>query len=646
MTLAQSTSKILRDLLIRERNHHPSPAQWQALDWIAERLAGMADGTCPQKFFLNSLDPGVGKTSCLVAFIRALLASPEHDHVGIVLFSSRLDDIYYRGDGSPDASPEDSLAKAGLVHDCFGHDLAGARERREFAVLTSDDERNKLGHHDANEARVLFTTQEHLQKRLKSLGSFAKVDSLYFRGKPRQVKAWDETILPGFPITVDLFEAYGLLAPLRRRMATSEGLVNKLKEDLDRLASWPKDTLFTMRDYEAEFGVDREDLVGCVGWKHALRGVAMSLAMLQGKTGIIRADPRDNSNSLLTYTQDLPYDLAPMMITDASGRVRQTYLEWALSNRPVILEICPPAPKDYRSLKIHHWNRGGGKGSWRRGDTPEQEARRQELLSGLEQWLNRKPTEEYLIVHHRPLTGRAGGRKGIPSLPKLLQQRGNVQGDFRRLKFLTWGNHTATNQFRDIRNIVLAGILYLPEPVYEATTRAATGITPEMDQARPQQTRAVTDGEHRHNILQAVLRCHARTARSDGGCGEAEALVIGRHNHGVTQDMLRTICPGAVVRSWSPKGQALKVPMWEKAALYVIEWCQENPGRTLRAIDLAAAMNIRPQHVNTIRERHLSFRERLEMCEIEDRRGFRLRAGSMPPAPSAGGQVQTQITRY
>jgi hypothetical protein len=54
-TLASKTSQILRDLLIRERNHHPSEAQWKALDWIAQHLAGMADGTGPQKFFLSSL---------------------------------------------------------------------------------------------------------------------------------------------------------------------------------------------------------------------------------------------------------------------------------------------------------------------------------------------------------------------------------------------------------------------------------------------------------------------------------------------------------------------------------------------------------------------------------------------------------------
>jgi hypothetical protein len=270
--LAMKTSQILRDLLIRERNHHPSPRQWDALDWIAQHLAGMADGTGPQKFFLSSLDPGCGKTSCLVAFIRALLESPEHRDVGVVIFSNRLDDIYYLAD--PD-SQDDAMAAAGLVHDCFGHDMVGAKLRAEFAVLTSDESRNSLGFHDANQARVLFTTQEHLQKRLKTVGSFCKIDSLYFKGKPRQVKAWDE-----FPITIDRMEAYGLLAPLRKRMGTSEGLVNQLKADLDALGDWPADTLYTVRDYEAEFGVDREDLVGCVHWKHALRGIAMSLAML------------------------------------------------------------------------------------------------------------------------------------------------------------------------------------------------------------------------------------------------------------------------------------------------------------------------------------------------------------------------------
>jgi hypothetical protein len=141
--LAMKTSQILRDLLIRERNHHPSPRQWDALDWIAQHLAGMADGTGPQKFFLSSLDPGCGKTSCLVAFIRALLESPEHRDVGVVIFSNRLDDIYYLAD--PD-SQDDAMAAAGLVHDCFGHDMVGAKLRAEFAAVRAGVRRFRTPH--------------------------------------------------------------------------------------------------------------------------------------------------------------------------------------------------------------------------------------------------------------------------------------------------------------------------------------------------------------------------------------------------------------------------------------------------------------------------------------------------------------------
>ena len=67
--------------------------------------------------------------------------------------------------------------------------------------------------------------------------------------------------------------------------------------------------------------------------------------------------------------------------------------------------------------------------------------------------------------------------------------------------------------------------------------------------------------------------------------------------------------------------------MWEKAALYVINWCRKHREETLRVIDLAAAMETRPQHIQQC-QRRAAFQERLQLCGIEDRRGFRLRAGS------------------
>ncbi|WP_289295671.1 hypothetical protein [uncultured Reyranella sp.] len=66
------------------RNHAPSEAQWEALRELAGSLEDMANGTAKPVFFLSSLDPGVGKSQTLIHFVDALLASRDHEHVGVL----------------------------------------------------------------------------------------------------------------------------------------------------------------------------------------------------------------------------------------------------------------------------------------------------------------------------------------------------------------------------------------------------------------------------------------------------------------------------------------------------------------------------------------------------------------------------------
>jgi hypothetical protein len=42
---------------------------WAALTELASVLEAMAEGRCPPKLFLSSLDPGVGKTQTVTHFI-------------------------------------------------------------------------------------------------------------------------------------------------------------------------------------------------------------------------------------------------------------------------------------------------------------------------------------------------------------------------------------------------------------------------------------------------------------------------------------------------------------------------------------------------------------------------------------------------
>src|SRR5690348_5023499 len=65
------------------KGHRPSVTMWTALTVLASVLEAMAEGRCPPKLFLSSLDPGVGKTQTVTHFIRALTVSIEHLDTGV-----------------------------------------------------------------------------------------------------------------------------------------------------------------------------------------------------------------------------------------------------------------------------------------------------------------------------------------------------------------------------------------------------------------------------------------------------------------------------------------------------------------------------------------------------------------------------------
>ena len=164
------------------KGQHPSEDMWTALTELASVLEAMAEGRCPQKFFLSSLDPGVGKTQTVTHFLKALTASTDHLDVGVLICVSRLDEI-----------------------DRFVAEMELARI--DYAVLTSDQERNKLGigSERSRLARVLFTTQQMIESRGAGR-DFDDIRAFQFFGRPRQVRIWDESILPGQPVTLNRYD--------------------------------------------------------------------------------------------------------------------------------------------------------------------------------------------------------------------------------------------------------------------------------------------------------------------------------------------------------------------------------------------------------------------------------------------------------
>src|SRR6476646_2920637 len=85
---------------------------------------------------------------------------------------------------------------------------------------------------------------------------------------------------------------------------------------------------------------------------------ATALITLNGRVARIRRENR-NGPTMLTYRDTLPDDLAPLLVLDASARVRQTY-RWMEQHRGSVVRLTP-ATKNYEPLTIHTWQTSGSK---------------------------------------------------------------------------------------------------------------------------------------------------------------------------------------------------------------------------------------------------------------------------------------------
>jgi hypothetical protein len=157
--------------------HRPSSTHWEGLRAVAENIEAQALGTAEPKFYLSSLPTGMGKTTVVAEGAKALISDPAYEQVGIVVFVNQLNQI-----------PR-LIEETGVTKD-------------QFAVRTGVDNKalNALGRNHAN-AQVLFTTQQKLPHLLRYRKNFSDIPFFKFRGTSRQVRIWDEAILPAEPLT-------------------------------------------------------------------------------------------------------------------------------------------------------------------------------------------------------------------------------------------------------------------------------------------------------------------------------------------------------------------------------------------------------------------------------------------------------------
>ena len=540
--VAESMKKI-REFFKSKTQHKPSLDMYQALEDIVNTLSAMAEGDTDQKIYLSSLDPGVGKTTAITAFVETLVSAPKYSHVGVMICVARLDEI---------SSMINRL--------CI--------QRESVAVLTSNDEINKLGGANVNEAQVLFTTQQRLENRLNG-SDFSKSSEFFFNGEVRDVRIWDETWLPGKGVTINRDAISSMFQQLRPYHP-------KLTARLDALASDLKiakdNSKLSLPDFEQEYGVDLNSVLSVFDDTAVMSRSVSSLWYMSGKTVTVRKDDA-LGNVMLTYQQTLPDDLAPMLVLDASGRVRGTYKDMEM-HRGNIIRLTT-AVKHYDNLNLHVWTRGGGKSSWVNPDSFR------EKVDGIASTIRKKSDEEWLIVMHKP--------KGkLRSVQKAVIDLVGEDVDISKLHFIHWGRHMATNEYANVSNVILAGTLFFRPSDYEALGRLAADRHPSLNYTSEEQKR-IEKGEHLHGILQALCRGSVRQCR-EGVCAPCDAYVIASVNSGIPA-ALTEVFPRAKLHEWRPIGRVIKGQV--KEALAYIDDCVLNGIDVIKFSDVKKAIGIK-----------------------------------------------------
>ena len=513
-TLAETAEVLLR-YTFRRRGHDPAEAHWTALRAVLETFQAMANGTADPVVYLASLDPGFGKSSAIVAAAVAMSTMPRYSDTGVLIAVGRLDE----------ARSLIAEMKA------WGNDLP-------VAARTSDGVTNDLSTCDPDAAQILVVSQQALELQTRGR-AFGDVSAFFYRGKPRQVRAWDEAWEAGKAITLERDTMLALLDPARK---ISFDFRNAIEELTDQLRAAEHDALLPVPDWTASFGVSEADLLaqlqGIEGeYQNRRQATASGLFSIGGRTIRVHREnyaANGQGRVFVSFEETHPRDFAPLLVLDASIRVRQTYQD-GIAFRG--LRQLPAAVQDYSPLTVHLWETSASRSGWKgNGDA---------LVEGIVATIQQEPSERWLVVLHKQL------RHGVDVTAQIRRQLPPSMVD--NVHFLTWGRHAGTNAYRHFENVLLASNYFLPPLTYLAKTHVARGQLPEVHGfVEGQEVRETMWGEHRNDLLQAA--CRGRCRQSDGNaCKAMDLWIIAARASGIPRpETIDRIFPGARTVRWQP----------------------------------------------------------------------------------------------
>jgi len=538
----------------------------EALRELVATMEAMAEGSASPCFYLSSLDPGVGKTTTLIHFVQELLRSEQHKDVAVLLCFAQLEEI------------EQLVEQMGL-------------DKADFAVLTGDDKINGLSSTPVTEARVLFATHNMVKRRCGGRGrDFVEAEEFYYQGSVRTVRIWDEEMLPGEVVSLNTDQLAALRDPLR----ISHPALAEIAEELEfALKTYDDKGTFDWPDIREVTGVTLRSAQG--GQEKPYVEYLDSLYALSGQSVLLRRP--HNAFKVITALNSrdaIPDDLAPVVILDASGRVRSTYGQWEEQKDNLVR--LPSAVRNYSNLTVRVMDKGAGKTEWYKNG--------EALAHEVAKLIDSKPDEEWLVIYHSGVNGGA--------IPK--QILGLLNSDSGRVHFLNWGKHHGTNKFRHIPNVILAGMNNYSETDYEMMARYYCDIPSEQGVPKA----LINDmqaGEHMHHILQALCRSALRQG-SGSDCGLCNAYIIAPPCSRV-RELLPVVFPGCRVGTWRPSKKKTKGKVQE-ALTYVEQYFADYPEEVLMFTELRAVLDYDASNFSKRIRQHDSYIAGLEDLGVEE----------------------------
>lgn len=524
---------------LRQWGHPLRSSDYAALEAIAKNVAGQAGvlpvkaGILPPRVFVSAQPTGWGKSTIICASVRQIVADPTLEHVGILVMISALPQI-------PILIERMKL------------------QRHQFAVRTSNVDLNNLGvGNDEKEkahlsAQVLFIAQQKFPRLVEHYKDFYKMDFLKYRGSTRRVKLWDEAYLPMEGVTLTLsniVEFADMLNNLRQSVAAKTlwdwaADIRTSNPDFAPLPEWIRDVVVSKR-------IKGKTDPGPPTWATLYKSfqdsagedVAKSMVWLSGKE--IRLE-KDYHHQLvgISYRRSIPYNIEPVLVFDAGGKDARYRFMQKTEN---VVPLLPIAEKTFHNLTVRFFDHPAGKAAYRI------KANLETYAAVVAEALAEKPAGEdvLVIIRKSDIDVTTPLQKHICTAVKA------NGGDLERLRFLTWGMHTATNEYKDVKHVILVGLLQLPPKdiiamVYGTQHKAMHMPRSDKDVQTMRISQMIGD------LNQAVGRGAVRYMTADGDVPPGCTLDIIASSHGAMGfnnpiGVLRNMFKHANVQKWWPK---------------------------------------------------------------------------------------------